>query len=215
MANEVVSEGLKGEARRLWWQKHIKVSSPGVITQPKVLATTEIVRGNIETMVAETGQRLEHLNKLSLVTEGRLGVDHEKVALLKDRGFRWFVKPQFIAKFKYHACLLGDNAGGFPTIGWSGAAPYTDHLYIGDIPDTVLDKILCVKDIGIRYVTIHSMQPLPVAYHHTDPVAVGWFANPHISLYEFTHGDPANAVWNPCLAFVIAVWDGDKEQEVL
>ncbi len=172
------------------------------------LTTSTIIRQEINSYKLDLAQ----LGKLFEITDGRIGCDINLAEKLREEGFFWFVKPSFILKFRFHACLYGNYDGGHPTIGRFYRGIYGENgmrnLYIGNIPNTVLDKIKTVKDLGIKHVTIHSMEPLPIAYNNIDPVAVGWFANPQIHLEE-------NFIGNPSIGFVIGLWDMEKEQEVL
>jgi hypothetical protein len=97
------------------------------------LTTVQVIRESL----LPHGLDFNHLGKMFACTNGRLGIDIAKANDLRDAGFIWFVKPEFVAKFKYHACLCGDFEGGFPTIGWSWPSQGMQNLYVGDVPDSV------------------------------------------------------------------------------
>ncbi len=155
--------------------------------------------------------QIEHLGNLYAITQ-RLGFKQGILVKLQKKGLLNLVNPRFVFTFKYHAFI-----GSYP----HNDSPVSRHLvgcggafgavqFIGDIPDSVLQKIEMVRECGIEDITIHSMQPLPAAYQRTDPVVLGWCENPHIR------------VWNKYLEIgtltypiFIANWDDDRELEGL
>ena len=173
--------------------------------------TVEIVR---QARIAGDGA-LKHWAALAEVT-GRLGIEMAVAKKLVAAGCPWFVGHDFVDRFKYVAALRG-NGNVDPVVFWA-SRNQGEILYVGDVPQFALERAQVVLQCGIRYLTVHSAQPLPMTPVVTDPVLLGWVQNPRISAYALQHpGDPLRegTVSNPQIAVVVSAWDLDKELEVL
>ncbi len=104
--------------------------------------------------------------------EGVQSWERIKMDLL-DADFRWYVTAESLNKFKHFAVVR--SVQGY-------------RNYIGDIPDFAIERAEFAISLGIKEITIHSMQPLPVSRVSTDPVMVGWLRIPHESVDKFTFG---------------------------
>lgn len=120
--------------------------------------------------------------------------DSEKVMAL---GFRLFVdRMEVLRKFLYHAGIRGSYTledNHFLDTESYKVVDYTGHIPAFAIKNTErLTAIMPQMEF-----TIHSMQPLPVEKRRVqvDPVMVGWLSDD--------------------VGVVVAIWDGDKEIEVL
>lgn len=144
-----------------------------------------------------------------------------KKALIAN-GLEIFVKPEWLKKFAYHALVNSHE-----TI---GSRYYSSDLYCycsvvnllgttikygGDIPDFALDRAIMAERCGIRAITIHSTQVLPLQRQQTDPLMIGWFSG----IVKFT-ALKDNRCWdindnmynNHCgEGVILGVWDYDKE----
>lgn len=124
----------------------------------------------------------EHRQRISELTGNhsyvQSVVDPELIRVCKELGLVWWVGDRFVSSFLYAAtvCRFG--------VEWPVENRYGGLVtYIGDIPEFALDRIETVKQLGFKYVTIHSNQPLPVTVMHVcDPVLVAWKSNPGIQL---------------------------------
>jgi hypothetical protein len=70
--------------------------------------------------------------------------------------------------------------------------------YVGNIPETVLDRIDLAKQLGVKEFMVYSCEPLPTEeiLVKTDPVMIGWLDDNETGV-------------------VIGIWDRDKEINVL
>ena len=129
---------------------------------------------------------------------------------MQEQGFRLVVDIDWALKFKHHASIDGD------CVFESRGSRRTIYQYCGDIPEFALDKleIFLGGPLNIGVVSIHSMQPLPVKLLRSlpvvDPVMIGWAESP-----RFSYKQSGWVARNDPLGVVIAVWDGDKEIEVI
>lgn len=115
---------------------------------------------------------------------------------LMDAGFRWYISAEKLNKFKHYAVVR---------------AIQREVNYIGDIPDFAIGKAELALSLGVKELTIHSMQTLPITREHTDPIMVGWIRIPDTGWGgEFTYGTFYG--WE---GVVICFWDGEKELELL
>lgn len=139
---------------------------------------------------------------------------------LKDAGFDSIVTVDWALKFKYHAGI------SFLTVcedsGMREDHKQTWYYYAGDIPESALDalelfnKVSCSREIyftpHIRhpYVTIHSMEILPIRMERTlqrvDPVLIGWMESPC-----FTLGPSGWGIQRDSTGVIIAAWDEENE----
>lgn len=126
-------------------------------------------------------------------------------------GFMCFVKPALILSFHAHA-IVGwcrfkhDCVAGFRQ---------SRIVYQGEIPDFALDRLETAIATGAENFTIHSMQPFPVGaikLMPLDPILVGWSTNPH--LYISANGD-MTIDDTSAQAVILAIWDKEKELEVI
>lgn len=160
-------------------------------------------------------QRLEHLKKLRQVTGSySRALSAEALQKYVDAGFRWFVGADFVRQFRYHAEVFSASAWNFLSVVEQiekGRFSGRRVIYVGDIPDFALDNLLKVKELGLACATIHSMQPMPVELVLTDPVVIGWMTNPHITVSP----DIVSFLFPDATGIVLAMWDGEKEIEVL
>ena len=121
----------------------------------------------------------------------------ERVKLdLMDNDFRYYIKAGELAKLKYHALVRSRF--------------HSRYLldYTGDIPDFAISRAEIAISFGIRDITIHSMQLLPVNRLKGDPVLVGWMSQPEQAVWEGYNLD------KNIEGVVIAVWDNEKELEL-
>lgn len=129
---------------------------------------------------------------------------------LAEAGFIWFITLEKVLRFKYHACVRGGVK-----------VSSLEERYVGDIPDFALSNAQKAIDLGIKFITIHSMQEMPVVRAKTDPLMVGWYGMPCFNegRREIKTGEKyfTGREYISCLiqrGFVIAIWDGDKELEL-
>jgi len=138
---------------------------------------------------------------------------------LYDKNILWVVDQNFIEKFRHAACI-GRGVDFEPSEHeeYPLSNPIRTVRYVGDLPDFVMDRMQTARECGLRFFTIHSAQPLPIseAFEKVDPVMVGWYNDPGIifmnNFWEqrrFHHMDPT------AQGVVIAIWDRDKELDIL
>ena len=88
----------------------------------------------------------------------------------------------------------------------------TSVLYIGDIPDSAIDRIKVAGDY-LSYFTIHSAETLKVARQALiDPVVIGWKDPPAILVDKKAQFKRCSKY---CEGVVIAIWDKEKELDIL
>ena len=133
-----------------------------------------------------------HTRRL-LDLEGVRNWERTKIDLL-DADFRWYVTARNLNLFKYFAVVRTVQG---------------ERNYIGDIPNFAIERAELAISLGIKEITIHSMQPLPVSRVDTDPVMVGWLYIPQKAADNFTYGHYGN--WE---GVVLAVWDNERELEL-
>ena len=142
------------------------------------------------------------LRLLTLVENGGVSLERRKLQLAENN-LIWIITAGGILKFKYHVNIKGD-----------AIQYYTgehSRRYVGDIPDFALGRAELALRLGVRDITLHSMQPLPVTRVHIDPVMVGWLQDAGIHTKqngEFFTYHPKNE------GVVLAVWDNEKELEL-
>ncbi len=133
-----------------------------------------------------------HTRKL-LDVRGDKSWERMKLDLL-DAGFYFYIGKK-IKQFKYYAIVRSRKF---------------ESNYIGDIPDFALDRAELALSIGVKEITIHSMQPLPVTRKSTDPIMVGWMRDlPNSISNEYCYDSDAIE------GVVLAAWDMEKEIELL
>ena len=115
----------------------------------------EILR---DTVIQGVSSNTNHIRRL-LDLEGVKNWERIKLDLM-DVGFRWYVNAKRLNKFKYFAIARGRH--------------YRESNYIGDIPDFAIDRAELALSLGIKGLTVHSTQPLPITRIVTDPIMVGW-----------------------------------------
>lgn len=124
------------------------------------------------------------------------------------------VDPAFAMRFKYAAGLRALKGEGSQDRYAVGHGWKRGIMFVGRIPETVLDKILLAQQAGIEVITIHSTHELPIAFTDCDPIVIGWFSNPGFLVEDFRR--QVDRCHNGCaLGFIIAIWDYDKEIEAL
>ena len=133
---------------------------------------------------------------------------------LIEAGFLWYVTKEFVSKFKYAAGVGTDMF--LVGIGQASGLISSYVGYTGDIPEAILDKVDKARQAGIREMTVHSTQPLPISVTKVlpriDPVIIGWQRKPDIRLngsFKFSQ------MLRDYEGVVIGIWDHDKEIEVL
>ena len=144
-----------------------------------------------------------HTKRLLCLIEGEdKSLEYRKLELMENN-LIWYVTAGSILKFKYHVNIRG-----------CGIAYYSDEQverYIGDIPDFAISRAELALRLGIRYITLHSMNPLPVERVHIDPIMVGWIQAPEIhtdiSGRFFSYQEKNQGV-------ILAIWDNEKELEL-
>lgn len=130
---------------------------------------------------------------------------------LKQQNFRVFVGKEFVMKFRYVAQL---NVGKGGVVSENKELHYLTQVnYIGDIPEFALDRIDIAERLGLGSFTIHSMKPLKVArMSQLDPVLVAWQNSPSILV---SNNGEVKECSDYCLGVILAVWDIEKEIEIL
>jgi hypothetical protein len=118
----------------------------------------------------------EHLKKY-LYTLERKGqddispLDMDFITRARKAGFTLFVRPDVIAQFRYAAIIYSIHSHQVND-------GENDIIYVGDIPDFALDRILEAQNKKLRStITIHSNQELAVKYEpyiYRDPVVIAW-----------------------------------------
>jgi len=132
------------------------------------------------------------------------------VVRMAQSGFRWVVDGSIVGEFQYHASLRTISEHSHNVYARIGDG----IVYQGDVPDGILDNIQKAVECGIRYVTIHSNQPMPISYTMADPVALGWSHAPQINVSypsrnTGSFGSLGNSAFRRHFAFVLGVWDED------
>jgi hypothetical protein len=159
-----------------------------------------------KTRMLSSGE-LEHLVKLDSIStqiDYSWGLNSETVEALRAKGFIWFVRRDFIRCFKYHAAIRGVR-GELPPVRLDSS---TEVLYAGDIPEKALDRIGEAINSGLRYLTIHSQEPMPVYLERVDPVVVGWVRNPRILTGNLESLPSAS------IGVVVTIWNNAGELEL-
>jgi len=163
---------------------------------------------NTLTIIKQEVTKLEAVNPvhikrlLSLIENGGKSLEYRKLELAENN-LVWCVTAGGILKFKYHVNIRG-----------CGIAYYSDkqaRRYVGDIPDFAISRAELAIRLGIRYITLHSMNPLPVERIHIDPVMVGWIQDPEI------HTDISGRFFSyqrDNQGVVLAIWANEKEFEL-
>ena len=147
----------------------------------------------------EVGGSTAHTKSLlELLQPGHWSEERKKLVFI-EAGFLWTITNRQILHFKHHANIRGNG------IHHHGAF----CRYVGDIPDFALDRAHRICNLGITYLTIHSMSPMPVERMYSDPVMVGWSGDP-----ELREGNIGWIILSPVEGFIIAVWDNEKELEI-
>ena len=135
---------------------------------------------------------------------------------LAQLGFRMVVNARFARKFKYHAILRGGPiVGKLKNAAVRGDDCTEAYYYVGDVPETALDRI---EQFKYGPITVHSMSPLPLKITkflpRVDPVAIGWIEYPEFIKTAFGWKTRSPGGKGGC-GVVLAIWDGEKEIKVL
>src|SRR3990167_3161198 len=143
----------------------------------KKVSEEAVLPVNTLTLVREqsfsmSGEDILHWEKLARVRGDSTFFPPKSMEFFIKRNIRFFVKPSFIFQFRYHATILKDYSV-CNIIGNS-------VIYVGDIPNSVLDKIEEARQVGISHFTIHSNQRFPVECVQIDPVLIAWNSSPFI-----------------------------------
>lgn len=159
----------------------------------------------------------DHIAKLNKVKTGGYGgragaLRPSLKADLIANDFRFFVPMDIVTRFKYHASVCSPIG----SMVMQGGITSNAIVYAGDIPDTALDRMIKVKELGIRFITVHSMQPFPIQLVQCDPVAIGWYE----PMWIFKDGKETilRLLYNysgTLEGVIVAIWDGQKEVSVL
>ena len=125
--------------------------------------------------------QIAHIARLSAVIDSKAETLPENlVKLAENSGLIWSVSIEQMKKyFNYHANVRGFAIRSFTEI---------PIQYNGDIPDFALERAELGINLGMKYITLHSIMPVIV-----DPVMVGWFNFPLK------------------MGFVLAIWQNGKE----
>ncbi len=185
-----------------------------------ILPTVDIVKSAgleyLDLLDRQLTEDEEHLHKY-LYTLERNKVDDTGtidvyfIERARKKGFKLFVKPDVVKQFMYAATVYATT-----TIPVVHAKPdpynYKSVIYVGDIPDFALDKIIDAQNAKIgQYISIHSNQELPVKYEkytYRDPVIIAWNSNPEIMRRDYEWLYSKKDVTVGC---VIAMW-GEEGQ---
>lgn len=138
----------------------------------------------------------------------------KQYSFLKERGHvNGWVTSDIIKKFPYAANIYGNGAH---TDYWSEYQPIT---YAGDMPDKIIEACENVKNLGMKYITAHSLNPFPTKeLEKVDPVAIAWIDNPNITINKKNKKvDDYRGVYlqkyvsSQILGIVIGIWDEENE----
>lgn len=178
-----------------------------------IIPTADIVRSAnleyVDLLDRELNEDEEHLQRY-LYTLERNKVDDTStidvgfITKARKKGFKLLVKPNVVQQFTYAAIVYSTND---ETVHKNN----TDVVYIGDIPDFALDKIIDAQNAGLYPITIHSNQELPVKYEkyvYRDPVLIGWNSNPKIVRHNYEWICTGHYVTVGC---VIAMWGNEGQ----
>jgi hypothetical protein len=181
----------------------------------QTIPTPQLVK-EVSTIIInyEEDRQLEHDYNLAQVIGqdrdnpiGYWGSLREK---LFDLGFMWVVKSDFVAKFKY-AAQVGDDGDVYENPEFR----YVSTIrYIGDMPDYAIERYnVARKSKLFDCFTVHSNEPLLVGRQTLlDPVLIGWADPPAIRVNK---GAEFQQCSKKCVGVVIAIWDKEKELEVI
>jgi hypothetical protein len=188
-----------------------------VFSKKKVQEVTEAIQENSPkstlTLVKESylpiDQDLEgrlHFEKVCLLTSrDNPYIGSTSIKILKENGFHWIVKSDFIKKFKHHAGVRGNQI----VYDYDMLSYVT---YVGDFPKHALENLEKAVELGVPYFTIHSMETIPVRFTSTfDPILIGWLVNPRINFFS---GHPRDLDIRDTEGLIIAIWDTSKEIEL-
>lgn len=180
--------------------------------EPKqVLEPVLVVKKHGLVLDNEIKKKIGHHEKLRELKGSSLyrGFTIQLLNQLERIGAVWLVDRNFVSRFNYAASI--------------GPGIYsTEHcviknnsmiVYVGDIPEVILDKALLIKRMGINYFSVHSQYPFPIEEFElpkVDPVMIAWPEQPWIHR-RGTCWDCSENV----LGIVVGIWDGEKEIEVL
>ena len=153
--------------------------------------------------IRQNTDNIAHTLRLLTLLEAD-GKSIERIELeLAENNLVWIITASDVLKFKYHVNIRG-KAIQYYTAKHS-------RSYVGDIPDFALERAELALRLGIRNITLHSMNPLPVTRVHIDPVMVGWIQDAAIHTDKdgefFTY-------WPKNEGVVLAIWDNEKELEL-
>lgn len=154
--------------------------------------------------------------------------DDDEVKVLQNAGFKWFVFPEFINQFKYHASLSNRRTvvHQHRESKFNPFAETKDIIYAGDIPDNSLKRIETAKYLnlykhhniydeikrdGLEYFSIHSMQPMPIDIRISDPVVIAWKFWDSIWLESNGKLCSPNSWERNSMGVIITAWDIENE----
>jgi hypothetical protein len=155
---------------------------------------------NIQDII-EASNHLRRLRKLNH-SDTDVGMDTKVITKLNKLGFHLFVKAPFIEQFKYAASLRhNENPCSVTNSPWFSRK---SCIYMGDIPSFAIERAELAQHANIRYLTIHSNQPLPLVRITSCPILLGWQKNPRIVCNQ-------NGCYSlsECFAVVIAIWSAE------
>ena len=169
------------------------------------VSTIQVVRKCITKLNPPTAHTVRYSQVLGRCLPS--GFEPERQKTLTEAGFCWMVVENFASRFQYCAEVKNPSTFGDPMVVEDGKSV----VYVGDIPDFALDRIMAAEQVGLKYFTIHSNSPLPVRYMTIcDPVLVGWTSRPYFGRSRV--GWESQHAWAG--GVVIAVWDNDRELEI-
>jgi len=171
-----------------------------------VKSTKEVV---IESAKIYTKEEIIKRDRLEALTEMKvLPFPLDVCADLWAANFVWWTDTSFVAKFTFAASV---KTGGIV------CHPVYNHgrhnvIYTGDIPTTALRRLDAIEQIGFKWITVHSNEPLPVKVvairelTKLDPVIVAWKSNPQI-YSDRGESEAQQNTWG----VIVAIWDADRE----
>lgn len=138
---------------------------------------------------------------------------------LRDGGFRWMITSASLKDFPYAAGIGPQSSVRYEPPEHSrypALYPLERVRYVGDIPESAMDRIAMARRAGIEEFTVHSNRPLPISleriFTKVDPILVGWVARPEFRLAG--RACRVKSVDPNVIGVIVAVWDNDVELEL-
>lgn len=192
----------------MFWRKNqvAVLSEKPIAVATKEKSALDIYKETILTNLPDVNNHMGKITKLSIPSLSMPMPKYMRQSLAL-KGFYVYVNSSWINNFKYHASVYSECSSHL-----------LNTVYMGDIPESVLNKALMIREMGMTYITIHSNNPLPVRFVNCDPVLIGW-GNAILSVSgegsSYIHTDKEGKLLRPASesteGIIIAIWDMDKE----